>query len=89
MSGMSRHPGLKQSRATRHCLDTVVVLLVLSACQTTTPTMSLEEAKKVTASFGGTAFVPPAAKPEATDEAARRLLAYFGPVLDNPFKRRR
>lgn len=26
---------------------------------------------------------------EASEVAARRLLAYFGPVLDNPYKRRR
>lgn len=27
--------------------------------------------------------------PEATEMAARALLAHFGPVLDNPYKRRR
>ena len=36
--------------------STVVMLPLLSACQTT---MSVEEAKKVTAAFGGAAFVPP------------------------------
>ena len=44
------------NRATRSVLSIVGTLLLASACQTT---MSVEEAKKVTASFAGAAFVPP------------------------------
>ena len=44
------------NRTGRSSLGLVVVALVLSACQST---MSVEEAKKVAASFSGTSFVPP------------------------------
>ncbi|MGH7276859.1 MAG: hypothetical protein ACREIY_07515, partial [Candidatus Rokuibacteriota bacterium] len=46
----------------RRLIPSFTVILALglaSACQTAAPTMSLEEAKKVTASFGSGAFVPP------------------------------
>jgi hypothetical protein len=36
-----------------------VVAVILPACHTAQPAMSLDDAKKVTASFGGASFIPP------------------------------
>ena len=58
MSGISRHPGLIQTRHGQPCFFASIFLLLLSGCQTATPTMSLDEAKKVTAS-APVVFVPP------------------------------
>jgi hypothetical protein len=48
-------PGIRPPSYTRLAL-TLVLGLLAPACQSA---MSLEEAKKVTATFGGAAFVPP------------------------------